>query len=182
MNSGKKFIGNREGLSLLERALKAEKSDSDAELFVLRAATLDEWTNQKAEHPENTSERNLTAHGGKIVPDVMTIQRFSELPGMEARVQKWTTAFRSFYGVAFEDVATRDIPPPIRLVFNRRASVCTLHIWQAHRNKERRLRILENADAIIRSWLDNDAGLFEEGSPVLELCDRIDEDWLLGCI
>lgn len=178
MNSRKKFIGNREGLSLL-----AEKSDVDTELFVLRAATLNEWTNQKAENRENINERDLTGHGGKIVADIMTIKRFSKLPGMEDRVQKWTMiAFCNFYGVSFKDVETKDIPPQLRLVFNRRATVCTLYIWQTHRNKERRSRILENADTIIRSWLNNDVGLFAEGSHVLKLCDRIDEDWLLGYV
>jgi hypothetical protein len=73
-------VGNMEGLSLLDEMRKQTEMSSYFvdEMVLLRAACLDDWSQQleKDEQDNTRTSRNVLAHGGNIRSDIETIKRY----------------------------------------------------------------------------------------------------------
>ncbi|KAN0074364.1 hypothetical protein V8E54_008301 [Elaphomyces granulatus] len=143
-------------------------TDPEETLFRVRKATLDDW-----------SKRVFSDHGGSVVADIAVIASCTNAKQAEG----WMHAFEMSYGVSFEilqrERTNSNIPDPLLLVFDRRASVKHLFFWRDEEfgNTKSAKRIGECANAIIMAWRQNANDLFKDGSESLKLFNEMQELW-----
>ena len=88
----KREVGNVKGLSLLEEFRRQDERFNSFidEIVLLRAACMDDWSQQKEEQDSTRTLRNNLAHSGNLTSDIETIKRY--LWDVKC-VQKWKDVF-----------------------------------------------------------------------------------------
>lgn len=171
----------RQDLELQKNKARLDRLQLENTMAVIRAAALDEWSEQKDKDQENV-DRNITAHGGKIAMDVETIRIHSENAPDEGRLQKWKEAFLDHYGVDYQDITPKinDVPSSFLTILDRRASVRSMRSWRHPKNAGSKSRIIHNAEIIVQEWRKGRKDFLEEGSRTMELYRQIEKDWCSG--
>ncbi|KAN0074209.1 hypothetical protein V8E54_008146 [Elaphomyces granulatus] len=175
-------------LKEVEEKWRQSNVESKQRWHDIRKATLDQWSSQGSKYALERLERNDSVHGGSLRSDMEVISSFSDSDLNSNRVARWKGAVKEMYGLSYKDLRPKinDIPDKVLLACNRRASACSLFIWETRKKnahsefwKDRRDKIVKNADTISQEWCQKpkDPDLFKEESSAQTSFTDIEKEW-----
>lgn len=180
-----KTIGNAAGMSLFRRIEALERNErkrqlqeqmyhSVHDLHTIRSHALDEWAGLRL---ADGGDRNVIAHGGRLLADIDTIKAHAF---QKERVARWKMAFEEKYGVSFDQTNETYVTMQPRFIdtLDMRAGALTLRAFQdsSHQKDNLKRSIIQKCDNIISSWKNNPTcDLFDEEG--MKMYEQLVSEW-----
>lgn len=160
-----------------KRVAQLQAANPIEDMRLIRSATLDEWAGLPKRADQRLPERNMVAHGGRIMLDVDAIQTHEA--HQPERATAWKEAFKKKYGLPYEWVlpGLHSIPDPIITTMDRRASVCVMRHWQQKTDLQKDM--IRCANSINIAWWERKEKALEEPA-IIALLKELDECWTKG--
>ena len=172
LEPGERAVETMKGKLLKDTKITLEDTNMVEDIRLIRSAALDEWAGLPKRAHQRLPERNMVAHGGRVILDVDTIRAYEA--HQPERTTAWKKAFKQKYGLPYNWVLERplsllrwtDAPRRITCATGRRKLISVLRCaneinvawWEEGESALEDLEIIAHLKELDKCWRSGRSG------------------------